>query len=452
MKKYFLLTLTLVLGVIVLKAQTTKKVLFLGNSYTYYNDMPGIVEQLAFPNGDTLIHDQNTPAGYNLIEHATNIISINIIQSDDWDHVVLQDHSLQPAYYYLEFYNGAEQLIQLINEDDLCLNTTIFYMTWGRENSSNYPYYEHQQLTTDAYNIMADIFDTEVSPVGAAWKKVRAENDPIDLYDRDGSHPTYAGSYLAACVFYATIFDKSPVGLTFTGSLSTADATYLQEKAFEAYNEYVSSGLIHTGISEDTVTDVYRAMLNNSQSELNSLIANNALNTTFDFTYTGFSTQSQVNTTLEYIITQSGNQVANKTLPISMTIPSNVCVNQTATYPLNMDLSNVLQGAFVVDILLNGSLIANYNLEMLSTVSEFNLAKDIVLFPTPIQNQLNISLPKPYKIINAQIINTTGQVLLETYIKNKNAFQLQLNNLSPGVYFLKLDVDGFQVAKKLIKE
>ncbi|MCK5369591.1 MAG: T9SS type A sorting domain-containing protein, partial [Cyclobacteriaceae bacterium] len=223
-------------------------------------------------------------------------------------------------------------------------------------------------------------------------------------------------------------------------------------KAFEAYNEYVSSGLIHTGISEDTVTDVYRAMLNNSQSELNSLIANNALNTTFDFTYTGFSTQSQVNTTLEYVINQSGNQLADETIPVSMTIQPNVCVNQTATYPLNMDLSNVLQGAFVVDILLNGSLIANYNLEMLSTVSEFNLAKDIVLFPTPIQNQLNISLPKPYKIINAQIINTTGQVLLETYIKNKNAFQLQLNNLSPGVYFLKLDVDGFQVAKKLIKE
>jgi hypothetical protein len=325
-------------------------------------------------------------------------------------------------------------------------------MTWGRENSSSYPYYEHQQLTTDAYNIMADIFDTEVSPVGAAWKKIRDENDPVDLYDPDGSHPDYEGSYLAACVFYATIFDKSPVGLSFTGSLSTADATYLQEKAFEAYNEYVSLGLIHTGISEDTVCDVYRAVLNNSQSELNSLIANGVLNTTFDFTYTGFSTQSQVNTTLEYVINQSGNQLADETMPVSMTIQPNVCVNQTATYPLIMDLTGVNQGAFDVEILLNGNMIAYYNLEMPLTFSEFNLAENIVLYPNPIRNQLSIRLPRSYKRINAKIINPTGQVILETNIQDKDDFKLHLKNLSPGVYLLKLDVDGYQVTKILINE
>ena len=372
MKKNHLLTLIFLLSVFVLNAQTTKKVLFLGNSYTYYFDMPVIVEQLALSNGDTLIHDKNTPGGHKLIEHAANAISLNKIQSNNWDHVVLQDHSLRPAYYPLEHYNGAEQLLQLINSNGTCLNKAIFYMTWGRESSSNYPYYTHQQLTTDGYNATANIFDTEVSPVGVAWKKVRDDGDPVDLYDTDGSHQSYAGSYLSACVFYATIFDKSPVGLSYTGSLSASDAAYLQQKAFEAYNEYVALGLIHTGASPDTATDVYRAKLNNTEPQLNNLIANDSLNTTFDFTYTGFSTQTNINTTLEYVISQNGAPVTNGSAPISMTVSSNQCVNQTATYPLNMGLMNVADGTFNLDISLNGHLIAVYTLSKSATI--FSLA------------------------------------------------------------------------------
>lgn len=363
MNNKLLFTLTLILSVFILKAQTTKKVLFLGNSYTFVNNLPNIVEQLALSNGDTLIHDQNTIGGYQLIEHATDTTSINKIQSDDWDNVVLQDHSLNPAYHYLEFYNGAKQLIQLISEGSPCLNKTIFYMTWGRESNSSYPYYKHQQLTTDAYNTLANIFDTEVSPVGVAWKKVRDDKDSVDLYSSDGSHPSYAGSYLAACVFYATIFDESPVGLTFIGSLSSANAEYLQEKAFEAYNEYVTLNLIHTGTSENTVSDAFRAELNNSQAELNSLIANNTLKTTFDFTYTGYSSQSNINTNLEYIIYQNNNQVANGLAPISMNVAINECINQTSTYPLKMDLIDVAEGIFNVDILLNGNMITDYTLQ-----------------------------------------------------------------------------------------
>lgn len=362
MSKKIILTLTLTLVLIVLNAQTTKKVLFLGNSYTYYSDMPEIVEQLAISNGDTLIHDQYTPGGHKLIEHAANFNSINKIKGNDWDHVVLQDHSLRPAYHYLEFYNGVEQLIDLINEDSHCQNKTIFYMTWGRQNSSNYSYSEHQQLTTDAHNTMGYIFDAEVSPVGVAWKKVRDDNDFVDLYNPDGSHPSYAGSYLAACVFYATIFDRSPVGLSFTGSLSSANAEYLQAKAFEAYTEYVTLNLIRTGSSEDTVVDIYRAVLNNTQLELNNLIANNTLNTTFDFTYTGYSTQSIINTNMEYIIYQNDIQVANGLALISMPVVIHECISQTSVYPLSMNLLDVEEGIFNVDILLNGNRISAYNL------------------------------------------------------------------------------------------
>ncbi|MFT4761492.1 MAG: hypothetical protein ACI9XO_004059 [Paraglaciecola sp.] len=443
------LTLTLILSVFMLKAQTTKKVLFLGNSYTYYSDMPDIVEQLALSNGDTLIHDRNTPGGHKLIEHAVSALSINKIQSEDWDHVVLQDHSLRPAYHYLEFYKGAEQLIQLINEDAPCLNKTIFYMTWGRENNGSYPYNEHQQLTTDGYNTMANILDTEVSPVGAAWKKVRDDNDFVDLYDPDGSHPSYAGSYLAACVFYATIFDKSPVGLTFTGSLTSANAAYLQEKAFEAYNEYVTLNLIHTGTLEDTVADVFRAKLNNSASELNSLIANNTLNTTFDFAYIGYSSQSNINTNLKYIIYQNGNQVINSLAPISMTVEINECVNQTSTYPLNIDLFDVAAGIFNVDILLNGNLIADYTLQKEAVINNTIeiVNEDLFSFyPNPAKAQIQIQSEEQIEELTIQDI--IGKDLT---IQSMPALHetIDVSNLKSGLYILQARIGNKVSVRKL---
>ena len=143
-------------------------------------------------------------------------------------------------------------------------------MTWGRENNPSYPYYEHQKLTIDAYNTMANTFDTKVAPVGVAWKKVRDDNDAIHLYDSDGTHPSYSGSYLAACVFYATIFNKSPVGLTYTGSLTPLQAQYLQLKAFAAYNEYIAFNLNPSVAFLDSKTDVFSIFLNTENTLLHT--------------------------------------------------------------------------------------------------------------------------------------------------------------------------------------
>ena len=70
-----------------------------------------------------------------------------------------------------------------------------------------------------------------VSPVGAAWKYVRDNHPSIDLYTSDGSHPSIFGSYLAACVHYATIYRTSPIGTSFTSSISQSDANILQQAA-----------------------------------------------------------------------------------------------------------------------------------------------------------------------------------------------------------------------------
>ncbi len=453
MKKNLLLTLIGIFLTLTLQAQTTKKVLFLGNSYTYFYDMPEMTAKLALASGDTLIYSQSTPGGYNLMQHTTNNTSIYEIKSNDWDHVILQDHSLRPSYYYLDFYNGAEQLIQIINKNTPCLNKTIFYMTWGRDSSlnypynANYPYYEHQELVTEAYNSVANIFGTEVAPIGAAWKKIRDENDPINLYDKDGNHPSYAGSYLTACVFYATIFDKSPVGLSFNGTLSTEDATYLQEKAFEAYEEYVALNLIHTEMSADSVTNVYRAKLNHSRTELDNLIGNDRLNTTFDFTYTGFSETPEVNTTLEYVIHQNDKQIANNTLPISMTIPTNKCVNQTATFPLNVDLTNVEEGVFRLVIFLNGKWIASYALlkDIINSTIENENEELFYIVQHTGSKQIEVQSDKEIKELVIQ--DSMGKIILTQNISSWNTL-LNIAHLPKGLYILQAQLSDKVVVRR----
>ena len=70
-----------------------------------------------------------------------------------------------------------------------------------------------------------------MAPVGLAWQQVRREHPEIGLWDPDGSHPSRAGTYLAACVLYATLFGESPEGLSFTGHVPGGEARALQRTA-----------------------------------------------------------------------------------------------------------------------------------------------------------------------------------------------------------------------------
>jgi hypothetical protein len=70
-----------------------------------------------------------------------------------------------------------------------------------------------------------------VAPVGYTWYLVRQDHPEIEMWQSDGSHPTSAGTYLAACVFYAAVFRQSPAGLGFHGGVTDDQAGILQDEA-----------------------------------------------------------------------------------------------------------------------------------------------------------------------------------------------------------------------------
>lgn len=217
-------------------AQSTKKVLFLGNSYTSVNNLPQLIADAALSVNDTLIFDSHIPGGYKLLQHASNTISQTKIMAGGWDYVVLQGQSQEPITGESNFYLGAENLNTLIKQYNPCA-VPLLYMTWGRKNGDaincpNIPItctYEGMDTTIKRdYLTIAENLRTEISPVSVVWKYLRYNHPTINLYQLDESHPSAEGSYAAACCFYATIFKKDPSLITFNYGLNPTDAAIIR--------------------------------------------------------------------------------------------------------------------------------------------------------------------------------------------------------------------------------
>jgi PKD repeat protein len=233
----------LFISVVAFSQSQTKHILFLGNSYTYVNDLPQMLADAALSAGDTVIFDSNTPGGYTLQLHSTNALSLSKIANGNWDYVVLQEQSQLPSFpiaqVETDVFPFAHFLDSVINFYNPCVETA-FYMTWGRKNgdASNcgfWPpvctYAGMDSLLNLRYRMMADSNAAILSPVGAVWKYIRQNFPNIELYSADESHPSVEGTYAAACCFYASIFRKDPTLISFNSSLATVDADNIKAAA-----------------------------------------------------------------------------------------------------------------------------------------------------------------------------------------------------------------------------
>ncbi len=208
--------------------QSKIHILFIGNSYTFVNDLPKLVSELAASAHESklLETEQVTEGGSTLKLHWQNGKAQKAIQRKHWDYVVLQEHStlgpmqavngVLPINNPADFYTYARLFDTAIKKAGA---KTLFYMTWARQNAP-----QNQAIIANAYTTIASELHGAVIPVGLAWQKALQTNPTLALHQKDMSHPNLTGSYLAACVFYAAIYHKSPEGLTHHILVSAADA------------------------------------------------------------------------------------------------------------------------------------------------------------------------------------------------------------------------------------
>jgi hypothetical protein len=237
--------LSLLLSFLTISALTaapdTLRVLFVGNSYVQVNSLPDIVAQIAANRGDVLIKADASVGGYTLQNHLSNTNTRSLIAQKGWDFVVLQEQSQLPAFpdaqVAQDCYPYARALDSLVHLANPCAKT-VFYMTWGRKNgdAGNCPFFPlictyngMDSLLRARYSIMAQTNKAILAPVGAAWHKMRDLYPATNLYQTDESHPSEAGSYLAACTFYTIFFKKNPVAITYDYTLGVADAANIRQ-------------------------------------------------------------------------------------------------------------------------------------------------------------------------------------------------------------------------------
>jgi len=181
-------------------------VLFIGNSYTFFNRMPEMLEALARGSkGPTVRASQHTIGGCSLSRHWRRTGARTAIRRGRWDRIVLQDHSLMPIHDPECLSDYAERFGERIQAAGA---QAVLYLTWARQYAP-----ATQRHITQAYLSAAARCKADVAPVGEAWKRAFAARKGLVLHTDDKSHPNPAGSYLAACVFFATLLGRSPEGL-----------------------------------------------------------------------------------------------------------------------------------------------------------------------------------------------------------------------------------------------
>jgi hypothetical protein len=194
------------------------RVLFIGNSYTYFNNLGDIVAGIAAvdPDGPAIVPALAAHGGATLKWHLENGSAVQQLQTGGWNYVVLQEQSLLGGSVVdgktvvgapVEFYASVREWVRRIRATGA---TPILYMTWARREPADAV--RVQKELAEAYQRIGHELQVRVAPVGLAWAEARRRLRTIDLHIWDGSHPTPIGSYLAALVMYSTLTGRSALG------------------------------------------------------------------------------------------------------------------------------------------------------------------------------------------------------------------------------------------------
>lgn len=189
-------------------------VLFVGNSYTTSNGLPDVTRGLAASAGQRLEVEVRATGGWWLRDHAGSPATMDAI-ADGFDFVVLQEQSMVPATRDLAERESRPAAVRLATPAVESGSSVVLFMTWAHRNGSaevGHSSYESMQVAiANTYDRLRAATTGKVAPVGAAWWMTLAERPDIGLYQPDGSHPSPAGTYLAAAVIAGTLTDVDPL-------------------------------------------------------------------------------------------------------------------------------------------------------------------------------------------------------------------------------------------------
>ncbi len=172
------------------------RILFIGNSHTYYNDMPLLAERELEQAGCTCEVTMLAHPNWYLAQHAEEAEARFNILFGRYDYVILQEYA-HPFGPEEKFFDAVRALAALIREAG---STPVIYMPWARKNEP-----EAQPRMTAAHRKIAEEAGALLVPVGEEWWGYRESRPGLEMYAEDGAHASPAGSRFAAAMIAGVI-------------------------------------------------------------------------------------------------------------------------------------------------------------------------------------------------------------------------------------------------------
>lgn len=326
-----------------------------------------------------------------------------------------QETGFSQAQMKAEVFPYAASLSAVIRVNNEC-SQPLFYITWGHKNGNapTCPYlpwmctYEGMDnAIRETYIYMAESNQAKLAAVGAVWRYLIENHPTLELYSRDGSHPSLEGSYAAAIVFYTMLYKKDPTLISWDSNLSVDDASIIKNACKTIVYDVISTWDFTTNPMADFSEVIQDNEVNftNESRDYDSLL--------WDF---GDATTSTDNDPI-HIYTESG------VYTVSLTITK---CGKVDVKTKTLDIT------------------------ILST-EDFDRGS-IKIYPNPSADNLNLLLDRSYNQIQLVISNHLGKTVLRTSENNSDTVMLNVSSLAKGTYILRLQADEHLHVKKIVKE
>lgn len=231
-KLYILIFLLVAFGQIYAQKKQTKKtikIIFVGNSLTYYHNIPKLLEEIGKIDKQKIKTTSFTNPDYSLEDHWNEGKVQNALQKEHFDFMVAQQGSSALPESQQMLKNYVQKYANECKKYGTELN---LYMVWAMKSR----FFDFDNVIY-SYTEAAKYVNASLSPVGLAWKKVWKKMPDVAFYETDGLHPTKKASILVAMVIYAKLFKKKDLSFLELSQTSWAKDVSLEE--FELFKSVV---------------------------------------------------------------------------------------------------------------------------------------------------------------------------------------------------------------------
>ena len=381
----------------------SRKALFIGNSITYFNDMPQTVKALGAALGDTLDVTVYAPGGTGFVHHHADPNVFQHFSQGDWDYIVLQPGSNESPAFSAPLdstQKWGKILVDSAWTHNPCAQILLYEISYGvaaATAQANANYYSAQSLIRTNLITLGDTLHTAIVPAGEVMRNIWMRDTNTLIWGNFGDiHPNAYGSYAIACAFAASIFKKQTQNLSVFNGLDS-----MRCKAYQKIADSIVSAtpvLWNTGVYFPNARFAYAATGN--LFNFQNLSANyDALSWSF-----GDGTSSQQNN-------PSKTYAAPGTYRVNLKAYKGGCYDE---FSLTLQAGGSTTG-----------------------IGGASMPQDIRVYPNPVAHAVFVeqASDKPATFL---LFNVTGAKLKQQYLTQRLT-AIPVDDLSPGIYLYTIE-------------